>query len=357
MGGFKDAEFAHFSLHAWLEGSYQSQKEKYLNDQTGFRPDIVRLNNQVDYTVFDKTHAGWTVKGKNQYLFQYPYIEAYYGDDFVGYPTIRERTIKLKAIQDTLHKLGKTLILVYAPSKASSFPEYFPDNYLQPRKRMTNYDAYRGMADSVGINQVDMDNWFIAMNGKSKEPLFSKQGTHFTTYGAILAGDSLVRYMEDKTGIRMQHPDWSEMEHTDKLRSGDDDVALELNLIFPITKEILAYPVIKDVHNPAERKINAVYIGDSYGHKMVEFGIVHYLNAQCEYWFMFNGVHDLNSGPGFTFAPKYCDLKDYDWQHSIDKTDCVVLVYTSFNLKDMGNGFVEQEYDHYYPKAGKNITQ
>jgi len=343
-GGFREACDSPFSIFNWMGGTFREQNEKHLNDVMGFRADIVRVNNQIDFSLFDICHAGWTVKGKDNYLFQYPYINAYYGSDFIGYATILENSIKLKAIQDTLSHLGKSLILVYAASKASSYPEYFPDDRRQ-RQGPTNYGTYRHVCDSLGVNQVDMDAWFVAMKGKSKEPIFSKQGIHWTTYGAVLAGDSLLRYMEQLTHIPVRHPDWSQMEHTDKLRGGDDDIAQELNLIFPVVKETLAYPVIRDVPDSG-RKINAIYIGDSYCHKMVEFGIVYKMNGQCEFWRYFDEMHDIN-GHKFTY------IKDYNWTAAIDRSDCVVLVYTLFNLTDLGNGFISKAYDHYFPKAGK----
>jgi len=341
-GGFKDAGDTTFSIPTWASHSYQEQKEKFINDNIGFRPDMVRLNNQLDYTLFNKCHAGWTIKGKDNYLYQWPYTDAYYGNDFSGYKTIYSRCIKLRAIQDTLARLGKSLILVYAPSKASYYPEYFPKDRIQ-EKHVTNYEVYRHVADSLGINQVDMDAWFVSMKGKSKEPLFSKQGIHWSNYGAILGGDSLVRYMEQLRHMHVQHPAWSQMQYTDKLRDGDDDVARELNLIFPIAHETMAYPVIQPLPDSGGKKINAIYIGDSYGHKMVEFGIIDKMNGQCEYWSLFDEVHDINNGHKFTM------MRDYDWHAAIRKTDCVVLVFTLFNFKDLGNGFIEQAYDYYYP--------
>jgi SGNH hydrolase-like domain, acetyltransferase AlgX len=342
-GGFKMAENVLFSKQGWMEGSFQHQKEQYLNDQMGFRPDFVRLTNQIDFSLFAKCHAGWDIKGKDGYLFQYPYIDAYYGKDYVGETTIREKAIKLKAIQDTLSHLGKSLILTYLPSKASSYPEYFPDNRIE-KKGTTNYDTYRRICDSLNINQIDMDAWFVSMKHTSKEPLFSKQGIHWTKYAAIWGGDSLTRYIEQLRHIQVQHPNWSELEHTDQLRDGDDDIAKELNLIFPFAKEIMAYPKIKDIPADSERKINAIYIGDSYAHKMIEFGIIYLMNAQCEFWSLNKGVHDIN-------GHKYTEMKDYNPKAAIDKTDCVVLAYTLFNFKELGHGFIEQAYEWYYPKG------
>jgi len=341
-GGFKDADDAQFSINKWIDGSYQSQKGLYLNDKTGFRADMVRLNNQMDFSFFDKCHAGWGVAGKNQMLFQFPYIDAYYGNDFVGYDTIREKTRKLKAIQDTLRHSGKSLILVYAPSKATFYPEYFPDDRVQAKRGMTNSQAYRRIADSFGINQVDMDTWFASMKNKSKEMLFSKQGIHWTNYGTILAADSLMRYIEQLTNIHVRHPDWSYMEHSDKARFADDDIAKEFNLIFPIARETFAYPVIRNVADSGEKKPNVIYIGDSFGLKLAQCGMLNKMNSQCEMWYYFYDVIHLND-------TIYSYTNKYDWQGAINKSDCVVLIYTSMNLKELGSGFIEAAYEHYYP--------
>jgi hypothetical protein len=342
-GGFKEAVDSTFSISSWLSATYQHQHEQYINDHTGFRPDIVRINNQLDYSLFDICHAEWTVKGKDNYLFQGPYILAYYGRDFVGYDNALQKALKLKALQDTLARLGKSLILAYLPSKATFYPEYFPADRVEARMQMTNHNYFRHVGDSLGINQVDMDAWFLSMKGKSHEPLFSKQGIHWTLYGAILGGDSLMRYVEKLRHIHIQHPQWSGMEHTDNLRAGDDDVASELNLIFPVAHETMAYPVIHDTTDTTG-KINAIYIGDSYAQKMVEFGILHYMNNQCELWSYYNEMHDIN-------GHKFAYIRDYNWQAAINRADIVVIAYTSFNFPVLGNGFIEQAYDYYYPHS------
>ena len=343
-GGFKPAVDTDFSFKSWWSGRFQELKEKKLNDQTGFRPDLVRLTNQIDFSLFDKCHAGWTVKGKDQFLFQFPYINAYYGKDFVGYERVRDQSLKLKALQDTLKKLGKNLVLVYLPSKASTFPEYFPDDWKAPKIGPRNYAAYRHICDSLGVNQVDLDAWFVTMKNKSAEPLFSKQGIHWTNYGAILGGDSLTRYLEHLLNIPVQHPDWSKMEHTDKLRDGDDDIASELNLIFPEAHETMTYPIICNNNDTTKRKINAIYIGDSYAHKMIEFGVIYLMNGQCEFWRYYDEMHDIN-GHKFTY------IKDYDWKAAIDRCDCVVISYTLFNFGQLGNGFIDQAFSRYYPQG------
>lgn len=112
-----------FEKKEWFQGKYQEEKEKYLNDGFGFRSFFVRLNNQIRYSLFNKANANGVIIGKENYLYEENYIKAYYGQDFIGKEKIEERFIQLKFIQDTLQKLNKSLLLVYASGKASFFSE------------------------------------------------------------------------------------------------------------------------------------------------------------------------------------------------------------------------------------------
>lgn len=181
------------------------------------------------------------------------------------------------------------------------------------------------------------------MKGRAKEPLFSKQGIHWTTYGAILASDSLVRYIESQRHIKLPAPAWDSVEHTTELRYGDDDLAVDLNLIFPYVHESLAYPILRDCPADSTRKkINMIFLGDSFAQKLMLAGVVKKISGQCEYWGYFSDAHDL-------ITDAYSGMQYYDWKAALKKCDVFVLCYTTFNLQDFGNGFIENAYLHYYP--------
>src|SRR5581483_3355502 len=106
-----------FSWKEWLSGKYQEDKDKVVNDSFGFRDILVRLNNQVDYSVFGKINANNIIEGKGGYLFGLNQIKAYTGEDFIGEDSIRRKLEKIKFLQDTLRKLNKTLLIIFAPGK------------------------------------------------------------------------------------------------------------------------------------------------------------------------------------------------------------------------------------------------
>ena len=114
-------------------------------------PDLIRLNNQLDFSLFKKIHSEWRLLGgDNSCIFQDVYIYSYLGRDFDGYPYILEKVRKLKAIQDTLGKLGKSLIFVQSPCKAFYYPEYFPGRYKDTVRCTTNYETYKRIGDFCG---------------------------------------------------------------------------------------------------------------------------------------------------------------------------------------------------------------
>jgi SGNH hydrolase-like domain, acetyltransferase AlgX len=341
-----------FSWNTWWDGTYQLKKNSYFNDQAGFRPDLVRINNQLDYWLFKKLHSGFVVIGKNHCLYQEDYINSYYGRDYVGYDSISNRLTKLKAIQDTLASLGKTIVLIHAPCKAFFYPEYFPDRMKGAKVAPTNYETCVRLADSLKINQVDFNARFISLKKTCPELLYPMQGIHWTVYGSLLAGDSLTRYMEGLRHVQMPHIVWSKSERTIKARDTDDDLFSILNLILPITKEQFTYPQYSFANDSTKYRPRAIYIGDSFISNWIHDGFMANVNREWEYWFYFNLIVNAVSGDN----PANCaKVQDSDWMAKIRKADCVVLMYTSHNMNQLGNGFIEKAYDYYYPE--KSVSQ
>jgi len=332
-----------FSFEKWWDGSYTQEKNKYLNDNVGFRPDMVRLNNQVNYSLCHAIHTGRIVEGMDHYLYINNYTDGYYGRDFIGYDSIRHTMVKLKAIQDTLQRMGKTLILAYSPSKEFVYPEYIP-LYLRSKVRtITNFDAMVHTGDSLGINQVNFNSWFMGMKNKTTEAIYARQGIHWTIYGSYLAADSLARAIERLRHIHMPHPVWTKMEHSNIPKYGDNDIALTLNLIYPIVSETFTYPEVTYPQDKSMVKPNVIYIGDSFLIAWDAQWVLDNLNNNWQIWYYMKGfMNKDNRLNGSTMA-------DFDWVSAIKNTDCVVIMYTTGNLPELGDGFIERAYNYYYP--------
>ncbi len=346
LAGFADyAKNIEFSREKWFDGSYQQEKNKYYNDNTGFRPDMVRLNNQIEFSLFKKM-AGGVVLGHNNFLFHDSYIDAYNGVDFAGKKVILERLLKLKAISDTLGRLGKTFLLVYAPNKAFLYPQNIPEPYDHQKKEKNNLEVYKQIGDSIGLKQIDFNSWFISIKDTCRELLIAKQGIHWTIYGAYIAGDSLVKCIENIRNIHMPHPVLSRIIHTHSPNAADVDIKELTNLIFPLAEETFSYPDFKYTDDTSKTRPRLIFIGDSFVFNMINNKILQNTSSDWQFWFYFGVL--LNS-KNEQVTKENTLIKNYDWKSEINKTDCIVMLYSSTNLTHLGDGFIEQAYDHYYP--------
>ncbi len=328
-------------LRSWMDGTFQEGKNNAVRDSIGFRPDFIRLSNQVNYTLFRKTNAH-VVIGKNRDLFEQGYIDAYLGKDFAGEQKIRERVKKMKYLQDTLDKLGKKLVFIYAPGKLRYWPEDIPG--LQGKNYRSNYASYRHWGDEAGLRQIDFNGWFVSMKGKTRHPIFTRSSIHWTAYGALLAADSFNKFMT-KEGYTLPGIRWNDEQQgaTGAPRYSEDDLEKLLNLVAPLPKEPLFHPDIAIDKNQVPHRPSAIYIGDSFMWMWINLYIPDNINATYQYWSYSVEVY----GPGLKRPLK---MSEIDPMKEVLQTDWVIIMYTDCNLTIAGWPFVEKAYTYFNGK-------
>lgn len=333
-GAITPPEKTDFTIAGWLSGDFQEQQEKYLNESFGFRSLFVRINNQLTFNLFKKAKANGVVIGKNGYLFEKHYIDAYYGEDFVGVDSIKHRMNRLKYIQDRLSKLNKTLLIVFAPGKASFYPEYIPDNLKAPKK-ITNYQLTLHKAKALGINYIDFNQYFIDHKYTAKYQLYPKYGIHWSYYGSCIAADSIVKYIERIRKIDMPDISWKYIRMYEAKES-DYDIGDGMNLLFKLKGDKLAYPILKFERGSGKTKPSLLVISDSFYWGMYSFGIDRVFSKN-HFWYYNKDVY-----PECTEKPlKTCQL---NLKNQIMQHDVIMIMSTETTLKTMGWGFIEDAY-------------
>lgn len=346
-GAIRSTSNPSFSWKGWWNDSFQMQKNDYLNDSMGFRQDFVRINNQIDYSLFEKAHANGVVIGKDKFLYEDGYIKTYCGEGYPGDSGIRVRLLKLKALQDTFSKMGKQLVVAFAPSKARFYPEYFPNNMECDGQHPNLYTTHIRLCDSLGIRYINFNAWFVSMRSTSKNLLFSRQGIHWTTFGSLLAADSLMRYLEQSRHTTMSHPAWTSVHYTNLPTDNDKDIIKGLNLIFPIKKDVFSYPA--DLHYTAGKtKPNTIFVGDSFIWTWMYQNFPHNISNTWEFWYYYKEVF-LSAKDGQE-RPN-TRVSEHDCKAAIRDADCIIILNTEVNLSQLGNGFIEATYDLYFPHS------
>jgi hypothetical protein len=336
-----------FTPATWWDGSYQEKKTAFINDSVGFRPDLVRMTNQINFWVFKKLPNGIYI-GKDGYLFMKDYVDEYEGREYPGDNSIRASLIKLKLIQDTLERMDKTFIFAYAPGKPYFMPENIPWSLRHAGGPQTsNYTAFRRLGDSLKIRQLDFNALLMAMRDTSKNILYTMQGIHWSLYASLLATDTLIKFIERERNIKMPRLIITKLSHPDTTKFPDNDLEKLSNLVFPMKKEKLCYPEYHYDTGSTKSKPKIIFIGDSFGGQWIGNEFPQNVSTNWEYWYYFNWVWNQQNPTKAANEIR----SGYNWQKPLLDADCVIFIYNPVNLQEQTapTEFIEKAYSYFYP--------
>jgi len=340
-GYYAESKKTKFTWERWFSGEYQEKRDDYLTNHFGFRNFLVRVNNQLRFSLFDKIKPKHVLMGKDFYLYESHYIGSWYGDDFVGQEVIESKSYKLKLIQDTLNQMGKKIIAVLAPGKGSFYPEYIPDKYHKERGT-ANIDVYRQYIEKWNINCIDFDRYFIENKYTSPYPLFPQLGIHWSYYGMCIAADSILRYIEKMNNIEMPRFYWENIKLSQPLFE-DDDIFRAMNLLFQYRTFDMAYPELRlelDADS-TKSKPSLMVVADSFYWGIYNMGWSN-LFTDDHFWYYNKTIY-----PEDTYMHPYT-TEDIDMQEEIMKHDIIIILCTHGNMHSFGWGFIENCYDALY---------
>ncbi len=330
-----------FSWADWFDGSYQSGREDYNNDHWAFKETMVRLNNQFYYKAFNQIRVNNFVIGKEDYVFSEGYIFSAFGDDLMEEKKVTTLLEKAKVIQDTLKKKGIDLLLVYAPGKGVDCKEFVEDKYIHEVKN-TNHNLFASTSKRLGVNYLDLYDYFGKLKTKSPYPLFPKFGHHWSYYGECLAVDTIIQYIEKLHNCDMPALRWDTIEVVDTARSRDADVLKSMNLYSNPPQNIkLAYPAIYFEEDSLKNTTRVLTISDSYWYGPVYMGVTQKAFGFGEFWYYNNRV----------IPNREAGLKTEVWElelkKEIESNQVIMILYSDGNLPTFGSGFIENVYELY----------
>jgi hypothetical protein len=342
-GAFNLAEKPSLTREKWNAGEFQGQMEKYLKDHSGFHNFFVRLQNQLDFTFFRKANAEGAVVGKHKQLFEYDYIRSWLAIDYPGDSFVEKKLNRTKYVQQYLKReKGIDLMIVFEPGKASFYPEYLPSEYTRQKTGPSTYDRYLQKASEIGINYIDLHNYFLTLKESSEYPLYPRYGTHWSVYGMQFATDSLLRWISGTTNLPLAEVSINRIKTSTEPFDTDDDVLKTMNLLLPLRGERLAYPELSfDTAFPGEKPMVLV-IADSYYWNIFNSGIPQHVFANQAFWYFNSLVY-----PDHYLKPTY--TKDLDFREEVEKQQVIFVMITERFLHKFDWRFIDQLYDLYTP--------
>lgn len=322
-----------------LDGTYQDAYNNYFEHTIGFRPLLVRINNQMAYSVFDTALANGVIIGKKNYLYEINYIKAYKGWDYQGDSMIEAHSEKAAFVYNKLAEAGKTLLFVIAPGKASFFPEFVPEKFMQqPSGKRTNLQAFTEKFKKYGLPYIDFNSWFMQMKDTASYPLYPQCGIHWSAYGVALATDSLIHYIEKDRNIDMVDFSWNGFDLPDTLRKPDYDIAEGMNLLFEIPHYPMAYPRVQFGKDEGKIRPNVIVVSDSYYWNIFGKGYSNRLFNDNNFWYYNVEAHN----PEWPAPRKTTEL---DMAVELGKADVIIIMATEANLYRFPYGFIDRVYE------------
>jgi hypothetical protein len=316
----------------YCSGVYQHKLNERLASGFGFRSLLIKINNQINFSLFNKVNARGVIAGKEEYLFEATYINAQLGKDFMGGDSINSRLKQLKLISDKLQALNKQLLLVIAPSKPSFYKEFLPGEYLPGPNISNNYRFVSKGIKEQRLNCIDFSAYFNTLKPTCKYPLYPKHGNHWSTYGAYLAADSIIKSIEwlRKTDL----PDLSVKSlNMEQPKNDDKDIEYGINLLFKLKSFDLAYPEIA-IDTNGKTKPNVLVIGDSFYWNLYHLGINRCFKRP-QFWYYNQAVYPVT-------AEKQVMTNELNFNEEIAGYDVIIILATESNIHKLGWGFMEQ---------------
>jgi hypothetical protein len=112
----------------------------WFDDHIGFRPLLVRIKHQIDWSVFD--HADKVLVGRNGFLYSRGFVNASIRIERRGENLARRIHARLQALARYLAKRDIRLIILSNPMKSSVYPQFLPSE-APSRPRVTQYELLR----------------------------------------------------------------------------------------------------------------------------------------------------------------------------------------------------------------------
>ena len=342
-GDFIENKMPRFTWQSFYDGSFQSAFEPYLEQHIGFHNTLVRLKNQLDYSLFKKPNAEGIVIGKNSFIFEYDYIREITGCAYVGYDFIDEKLRRLQYVQHYLKSSFNTdFVIVFIPGKASFYYEYISDKYLRNVQDSTNYKVYLYEIKRRGIQYINLNEYFLQIKESAEYPIFPKYGTHWSIYGMSRASHVLIDSMEQMKNKKLNEYNTDSLYFSSTPLRTDYDGGKALNLLLNLSDELYAYPDYYFGQDSSRYKPKVLTIGDSFYWNIFNAGIPKNLFANEAFWYYNNKVY-----PDYYFAPKY--TSDINLKEEVEQMDFLFIMVTERFLNIFDWKLIDQLYYLYTP--------
>jgi hypothetical protein len=329
----------------YRDGLFQQQTEEHLKQHFGYRQPLIRFYNQYLWDFYKKTNVSkeQIIFGKDNWIFEPGVVSDYYQRQFRFFAAdstemasmLSKEAHRLLRLQQVLESHGIRLIVCLMPTKDLLCSEHLPEiqdtTYIGEPKisaRFFNEEEFT----RIGVNHLNLEQWFLQIKDTADFALFPKTGTHWTRYAALYAADTLIRYMEHLNNINMKNLVIGPRE-LDNARKPDDDLESLLNLIRPLPKPKYYYADCTTDGDTTAIKPKMIVIGDSFWWTIAAQIPLKEIFSEAPYWYYNSTVY---------YDDRYHSVDELNLNEELHSSDFVVLSYCAAQQYRMNDGFSQK---------------
>ncbi len=342
-GVVEEKPMPRLTLQSYRDGVFQKGCEAYLQQHFGYRPNVIRLYNQYLWDFYKKSYVtkGQFVEGKEGWYYEPWFVEEYYqgrsshyaADSSAMLQQFERESMRLYQLQHILEDYGTHLFVCLLPGKDLIYPEYLPENTKYFRKdQVRAYPYYADRLKELGVNYIDMVEWFLQMKDTADFLLFPQKGTHWSRIASVYAADSILHYMEKLGSVELNDLKISN-KRVGRAKSPDNDLEALMNLMRPMKTIPHQYVDVKVTPVEGAAMPRFLVVGDSFYWNIVNQINQRDLFSSSPYWYYNSKVY---------FDKPKEKVKDLDLVEELCSLQFVMLIYCTSNLYDLGNGFSTQ---------------
>jgi alginate O-acetyltransferase complex protein AlgJ len=255
------------SLDTFIDRSLQDSLAKVIGPSIPFFNDAVRLHNQIMYGGLGISPSKHIVIGKNGYLHNPFYTNAYCHRDIAASADILRKWAKnVRNIQDVVTARGQIFFYVLTPSKVEHIPETMPAAFpCRSSDRQRFVATILSYLDAAGVKYVDATAAMPDIKGKYGYESFPKYGIHWTQLAAYPAALEIIRTINSAKGYSAVIPYEIAVSPARDPVPQDHDYGFLLNVLWtPTPKDTATFSVTTPAPSQCPTPLSIVAIGGSF---------------------------------------------------------------------------------------------
>lgn len=220
VGNYEKRELAEKPVLEWARiDEFSLNVENYVNDYLPFRNQMIRLNNILEYYVFNNSNNDNVIIGEEGWLFykeseESSSMECYKGTNLFTEEELQQMLDNLIITRDNLAKRDCEFVLFIPSNKERMYSEYVPDYYGEPAEEYATLQLVEYIRKNSDIRVVYPYEAMMKVKeslGKEKL-LYHTTDTHWNELGGYVGTAELLKELgiempaleEESISIRVQ---------------------------------------------------------------------------------------------------------------------------------------------------------